>query len=75
VSITKAGFVPAVVTIPNGDSVTWKNNDTASHQIVSNNGTFTTTCTLAPGESPRGSSHRRGRSPTTTRPARASRGP
>jgi len=31
--------------------VTWKNNDTASHQIVSDNGTFTTTRTLAPGES------------------------
>ncbi|HEY6835863.1 MAG TPA: cupredoxin domain-containing protein [Gaiellaceae bacterium] len=51
VSITKAGFVPASVTIPNGDSVTWKNNDTTSHQIVSDNGTFTTTRTLAPGES------------------------
>jgi plastocyanin len=51
VSITKAGFVPATLSIPNGDSVTWKNNDTTNHQIVSDNGTFTTTRVLAPGES------------------------
>jgi plastocyanin len=51
VSITKAGFVPASLTIPNGNSITWKNNDTASHQIVSDNGSFTTTRVLAPGES------------------------
>jgi plastocyanin len=51
VSITKAGFVPATVTIPNGDSVTWKNNDNANHQIVSDNGSFTTTRVLAPGQS------------------------
>jgi plastocyanin len=51
VSITKAGFVPATVTIPNGDSVTWKNNDTTSHQIVSDNGTFSSTRVLGPGES------------------------
>jgi plastocyanin len=51
VSITKSGFVPATVTIPNGDSVTWKNNDTASHQIVSDNGSFSTTRVLGPGES------------------------
>jgi plastocyanin len=51
VSITKAGFVPATLTIPNGDSVTWKNNDTTNHQIVSDNGTFTTTRVLAPGQS------------------------
>jgi plastocyanin len=51
VSITKAGFVPATLTIPNGDSVTWKNNDTTNHQIVSDNGSFTTTRVLAPGDS------------------------
>lgn len=51
VSITKNGFVPATVTIPNGDSVTWKNNDTASHQIVSDNGSFATTRVLGPGDS------------------------
>ena len=51
VSITKAGFVPATLTIPNGDSVTWKNNDTTNHQIVSDNGSFSTTRVLAPGES------------------------
>jgi plastocyanin len=51
VSITKAGFAPAVLTIPNGDSVTWKNTDTTSHQIVSDNGTFSSTRVLAPGQS------------------------
>lgn len=51
VSITKAGFVPATLTIPNGDSVTWKNNDSKSHQIVSDNGSFTSTRVLSPGES------------------------
>jgi plastocyanin len=51
VSISKAGFVPATVTIPNGDSVTWKNADTTSHQIVSDNGSFSTTRVLGPGES------------------------
>ena len=51
VSITKAGFVPAAVSIPNGDSVTWKNNDTKSHQILSDNGSFAATRVLGPGES------------------------
>ena len=51
VSITKAGFVPATLTIPNGDSVTWKNSDTTNHQIVFDTGAFSPTRVLAPGES------------------------
>jgi plastocyanin len=51
VTITKSGFNPVSLTIPNGDSVTWKNNDTTNHQIVSDNGSFTATRVLAPGES------------------------
>ena len=51
VSITKAGFVPSTLTIPNGDSVTWKNTDTANHQIVFDNNTVTSTRVLAPGQS------------------------
>src|SRR5919201_927230 len=51
VGITKSGFNPVSLTIPNGDSVTWKNNDTTNHQIVSDNGSFTATRVLAPGES------------------------
>jgi plastocyanin len=35
VTITKAGFVPASVTINQGDAVTWTNTDTADHQLVS----------------------------------------
>jgi plastocyanin len=36
VTISAAGFVPATVTINQGDTVTWTNTDTASHQPVSN---------------------------------------
>jgi plastocyanin len=34
VTITRAGFVPADVTIAVGDSVTWRNTDTIVHQVV-----------------------------------------
>jgi plastocyanin len=34
VTITAAGFVPADVTIAAGDTVTWRNGDTAAHQVV-----------------------------------------
>jgi plastocyanin len=36
VTISAAGFVPATVTINQGDTVTWTNTDTATHQVVSN---------------------------------------
>lgn len=35
VSITRAGFVPDQVTIRVGDTVTWTNQDTQNHQVVS----------------------------------------
>lgn len=35
VSITRAGFVPNDVSIRAGDTVTWTNNDTQVHQVVS----------------------------------------
>jgi plastocyanin len=35
VSITHAAFVPNTVTIDTGDTVTWTNNDTVNHQLVS----------------------------------------
>ena len=38
VQIKTTGFVPATVTINQGDSVTWTNTDTKDHQIVSNAG-------------------------------------
>jgi plastocyanin len=50
VQITKNGFVPTATTINVGDSVTWKNADTADHQVVANDGTFASP-TLKPGES------------------------
>jgi hypothetical protein len=34
VTITRAGFVPADVTVNAGDSVTWRNGDTVAHQVV-----------------------------------------
>jgi plastocyanin len=40
VSITKAGFRPLVTTVSVGDTVTWKNNDTVSHQVVADSGAF-----------------------------------
>jgi plastocyanin len=40
VSIRRAGFAPATVTINQDDSVTWKNNDTIDHQVVANGGQF-----------------------------------
>src|SRR2546425_12849708 len=40
VSITSTGFHPSAVTIPAGDSVTWTNNDTAQHQVVADDGSF-----------------------------------
>ena len=35
VAITRAGFVPEQVTIAVGDTVTWTNQDTQTHQVVS----------------------------------------
>jgi plastocyanin len=40
VQITAAGFTPKSAVIAAGDTVTWHNADTASHQIVANNGSF-----------------------------------
>jgi len=40
VQIKSTGFVPATVTINQGDSVTWTNTDTKDHQVVSNGGAF-----------------------------------
>lgn len=50
VQITKSGFTPANVTAQLGDTVTWKNNDTANHQVVADDGSFASPV-LKPGES------------------------
>jgi plastocyanin len=50
VTISRTGFHPAAVTIPSGDTVTWANNDTARHQIVADNGSFSSPV-LAPNQS------------------------
>src|SRR5712691_2502596 len=40
VSITHSGFVPKAATIAVGDTVSWVNNDTVDHQVVSQAGAF-----------------------------------
>ena len=40
VQIVKTGFVPGTVSITAGDSVTWRNADTKTHQVVANGGQF-----------------------------------
>jgi plastocyanin len=49
VSITSAGFAPEDLRVQPGDTVTWKNNDTQTHQIVSDTGLFKSP-TLSPGQ-------------------------
>ena len=49
VQIVKTGFVPATVNINAGDSVTWRNADTTTHQVVANGGQFAS-AVLNPGQ-------------------------
>jgi plastocyanin len=49
VSITKGGFVPEALTIAVGDTVTWRNDDTTSHQVASKGADFTSSL-IKPGE-------------------------
>jgi plastocyanin len=47
VDITVAGFTPKNITIEYGDTVTWTNKDTGNHQVLADNGAFTTSPVLA----------------------------
>src|SRR5215207_920463 len=49
VSITNAGFVPNVITVDAGDSITWTNSDSRNRQPTSKNPAFTAPV-LKPGE-------------------------
>lgn len=49
ISISKSGFAPGDLTIVAGDTVTWRNDDTAAHQIASKSAGFTSPL-LKPGE-------------------------
>jgi plastocyanin len=49
VSITKSGFAPSTLTIAVGDTVTWRNDDTSSHQVASKSAGFTSPL-IKPGE-------------------------
>jgi plastocyanin len=50
VSITSTGFKPEDVTIKPGDTVTWRNTDTAERQVIADTGVFKSPV-LKPGES------------------------
>jgi plastocyanin len=50
VSVKRTGFTPASVTLNQDDAVTWTNNDTIDHQVVSNGGSFASPI-LKPGKS------------------------
>jgi plastocyanin len=49
ISITASGFAPDDARVQPGDTVTWKNNDTHEHSVVSDIGLFHS-ATLAPGQ-------------------------
>lgn len=49
VSITRSGFVPALVQVRVGDQVVWRNADSTRHQVVADNGTFASPI-LRPGQ-------------------------
>src|SRR4051794_33519886 len=40
VQITKNGFTPSTINVKAGDTVTWHNADTKTHQVVADNGAF-----------------------------------
>jgi plastocyanin len=40
VQVTKNGFTPGTINVTAGDTVTWHNADTKSHQVVASNGSF-----------------------------------
>jgi plastocyanin len=50
VTITKNGFTPSAVTVAPNDTVTWTNNDTATHQVESKSANFKSPL-LQPGQS------------------------
>jgi plastocyanin len=49
VSIAKGGFTPSALTIAVGDTVTWRNDDSTSHQIASKSAGFNSPL-IRPGE-------------------------
>ena len=49
VKITRTAFSPSSVTIESGGTVTWRNSDTITHQVVANNGSFVSPI-LRPGQ-------------------------
>jgi plastocyanin len=50
VAIKNFAFSPATLTTANGTTVTWTNNDTTAHTVTFDNGPFTSSGDLAPGQ-------------------------
>lgn len=50
VNIINFSFQPGSLTVKAGDTVTWVNNDSTTHTITSDNGAFTSSGNLAPGD-------------------------
>jgi plastocyanin len=48
VEVTHAGFTPSKMKVDYGDTVTWTNRDTTSHQVVSDRGEFPASPVLEP---------------------------
>jgi len=49
ITVTATGFAPDDVRVQPGDTVTWKNNDTKAHSVVSDTGLFRSQA-IAPGQ-------------------------
>jgi plastocyanin len=47
-TITSGGFTPNAINVSVGSTVTWMNNDTSAHSVVSDTGAFSSV-TIAPG--------------------------
>jgi len=62
--VTRGGFQPTPIAIKAGERVTWTNEDTANHQIVADDGSFSSAVLAAAASRTR--SRSAGRSLTTT---------
>lgn len=51
VSISNFSFVPSALVIKKGTKVTWINNDSVPHTVISDSGNLLSSPTLAPGQS------------------------
>ncbi len=50
VEMVNKAFVPATLGITSGTTVTWYNNDTVTHTVTSDDGSFPSSGNIAPGQ-------------------------